>query len=280
MCTLLATLLTPTTKHQKAFMLVGEGANGKSTFLSMLTAFLGPHNVSHVSLQDLVGNRFAVAEIQWKLANIYADLPSSSLEQSDVFKAIVAGDMLKVERKFGHPFKLQPTARLIFSANELPRSQDLSHAYFRRWVVIPFPNIFEGSKAKKGLLSELCTPAAKAALLAHAVAGLRRLEDQQEFSLCPSVMEAGQAYRTQCDSAYEFITANIELSKDSIASKQAVYDHYTQWCAGAGIPHPASQRGFNKRFQEVLKVLERRDVLGRRVWDGVRLRLELQEESN
>jgi putative DNA primase/helicase len=142
-------LLRPTTKFQKAFTFLGNGANGKSTFLSTITTLIGEEIVSHISLQELVGNRFVAAELQGKLVNVYADLPSSSLEQSDVFKAIVAGDIIKAERKFGQPFNLIPTARLLFSANELPRSRDLSPAYFRRWVVIPFPNQFQGSKAKK-----------------------------------------------------------------------------------------------------------------------------------
>lgn len=273
-------LLRPTTKYQKAFMLVGEGANGKSTFLSMLTELLSPRNVSNVALQDLVGNRFAAAELQWKLANIYADLPSSGLEESDVFKAVVAGDTIKVERKFGHPFKLRPTARLIFSANDLPRSRDLSNAYFRRWIIIPFPNTFEGAAAKKGLLSELCTDEARAALLLRAIKGLRRLEEQQEFSACPSVQAACQAYRTQCDSAYEFLTTAIERDQDFSLGKSKIYERYTEWCSSAGIHNPVSQRAFNKRLQEVFRVAEKRDTLGRRVWPGLRLRDDFERNTD
>ena len=261
-------LLRPTTKFQKAFTLLGDGANGKSTFLSMLTAFLGEDSVSHISLQDLVENRFVAAELQGKLVNVYADLPTSSLEQSDVFKAIVGGDIIKAERKFGQPFKLVPTARLLFSANELPKSRDLSPAYFRRWVIIPFPNRFQGSKAKKDLLELLTTPEARSALLSRAVAGLRRLEQQQEFTNCPSVQEAGQTYRRQCDNAFEFISERLEAKPGATVSKVEVYEAYKQWVGAAGIHHPASQRAFNKRLGEVLGVVEAR-ANGTRVWAGL-----------
>lgn len=266
-------LLRPTTKFQKAFILYGDGANGKSTFLSMLTTFLGEDCVSNVSLQDLCENRFKVAEILNKLVNVYADLPSKGIEQSDTFKNIVSGDSITPERKFGHPFKMVPTARLLFSANALPKSADLSPAYFRRWSIIPFPNRFEGSKAKKDLLEILTTPQARSALLNRAVEGLRRLEAQQEFTACASVKESGQTYRRQCDSALEFINTRLEADTVATVGKQGLYEGYQTWCKDAGIPAPAGQRDFNARLEAMLGVTEVREA-GKRVWRGLRWRTE------
>ena len=261
-------LLRPTTKFQKAFMLLGDGANGKSTFLSLLTTFLGQENASNVSLQDIVSNRFAAAELEGKLVNIYADLPSAGLEQSDMFKNIVSGDAIKAERKFGQPFKLTPSARLLFSANELPRSPDLTHGYFRRWIIIPFPNRFEGSRAKKGLLEQLQKPEVMSALLNRAMAGLQRLESQEGFTACASVQEASQAYRRQCDSAVEFISECLELREGSSIRKSDAYEKYSQWSHQTGAQQPVNQRAFNKRLIEVLGVSEGR-AAGVRVWAGV-----------
>ena len=64
---------------QKALMLVGDGANGKTTFLRLLTRFLGHQNVSNRSLHELETNRFAKASLFGKLANIYDDLPDKTL---------------------------------------------------------------------------------------------------------------------------------------------------------------------------------------------------------
>lgn len=266
-------LLRPTTNFQKAFMLLGEGANGKSTFLSMLMAFLGPDNVSNVSLQDLSENRFKVAELLNKLVNVYADLPSKSVEQSDMFKNIVGGDPITAERKNCHPFKFFPKARLLFSANDLPRSHDLSPAYFRRWVIIPFPNKFEGVKAKKDMLELLTTEQARSALLNRAVEGLRRLEAQQAFTVCASVQEAGQTYRRQCDSAFEFISERLGTDLVSSLGKKAVYLEYSNWVPTAGLGAPVSQRVFNRRLGEVLGVVEKR-VDGARFWAGLTWKVE------
>jgi hypothetical protein len=43
------------------------------------------------------------------------------------------------------------TAKLIFSCNRLPGTQDHGLAYFKRWRIIEFPNTFEGEAADQGL---------------------------------------------------------------------------------------------------------------------------------
>ena len=51
------------------------------------------------------------------------------------------GDTLTAERKFGHPFVFRNRATMIFSANELPGSADLSDGFFSRWVIVPFTRL-------------------------------------------------------------------------------------------------------------------------------------------
>ncbi|OIO04653.1 MAG: hypothetical protein AUJ52_14815 [Elusimicrobia bacterium CG1_02_63_36] len=270
---MLGYLLLPTTRHQKAFMLLGAGANGKSTFLNAVEALLGYENISHVALQDMSDNRFAAAELLGKLANIYPDLPAKALEKSDVFKAVVTGDMIKAERKFQHPFDLRPYSRLLFSANELPPSRDLTPGFFRRWLIIPFPNRFEGQKADRGLSAKLVTPEARSAWLNRALAGLRRLEAQAGFTESSSVSAATEKYRRQCDNVYEFIEERLRVVQGHTLAKAETYEAYKAWAAEIGVPHPVSQKTFNKRLSETLAVREGREVAegGRklRVWLGL-----------
>jgi putative DNA primase/helicase len=48
-----AWLMTPDTSIQKAILLMGDGANGKSTYLRAVLAFIGKHNAAAVSLHKL-----------------------------------------------------------------------------------------------------------------------------------------------------------------------------------------------------------------------------------
>ena len=138
---IVAWLMMPDTRIQKALLLLGEGGTGKSTFLRALIEFLGKENVSNLPLHKLETERFSVARLVGKLANICADLPSTHLETSSIFKAITGGDRIAGEYKYGTGFDFTPYARLVFSANQPPRSHDASNAFYQRWFVLPFDQI-------------------------------------------------------------------------------------------------------------------------------------------
>ena len=82
-----AWLMTPDTSIQKAILLLGDGANGKSTHLRAVLAFIDRQNVAAVSLHRLENDRFSVARLLGKLANICPDLPSEDLSSTFIGKA-------------------------------------------------------------------------------------------------------------------------------------------------------------------------------------------------
>jgi phage/plasmid-associated DNA primase len=55
-------------------------------------------------LQDLDSNRFAVADLHGKLANLFADLKSTKLTETGHFKIIASGDPISGEKKFKDAF--------------------------------------------------------------------------------------------------------------------------------------------------------------------------------
>lgn len=263
-------LMIPSTKYQKAVMLVGEGANGKSTFLHMLAAFLQECNISRMSLQQLEDSPFSAAELQGKLANVYADIPNSRLEKSDTFKSIVSGDPIKAERKFGHPFTLRTSARLVFSANAFPKSSDSSQAYFRRWIIIPFPNKFEGVSADPDLAKKLTTPESLSALLNRGLAGLRRLEDQGHFSHSESTEHQVESYKVENDSAYEFMKECLRPEPGGRVSKTEVYERYVAWCGVSGVKYPVNTRKLNHTLETSMNLkMVHHGPKRTKSWEGV-----------
>jgi len=67
---IVAWLMVPDTSIQKAVLLTGEGANGKSRYLAGVQAFLGNENVCGLSLHRLESDRFCVARMIGRLTNI------------------------------------------------------------------------------------------------------------------------------------------------------------------------------------------------------------------
>ena len=82
-------------KFEKAFMLFGSGNNGKSVFIKLIESFVGRRNASHVTLQDLDGERFGPPDLYGKLVNVFADLKASKLSSTGNFKTFVSGDSMR-----------------------------------------------------------------------------------------------------------------------------------------------------------------------------------------
>jgi P4 family phage/plasmid primase-like protien len=274
---MLGYLLIPTRKYQVATMLVGEGENGKSTFINLARSFLGRNNVSTETLHDLEENRFRVASLFGKLANLCADIDDRALRFTGVFKKITGDDSLAAERKHQHPFDFDPFARLIFSANTPPAPRgDRTHAFFRRWVIVPFDNSFrDENKRDRDLLKKITTPKALSAVLNLAVAGLQRLEARGGFDLPESVRKAGEKYRRDADAVYTFIAEECgHGGRDSIIAASEIYRLFKAWCEDNGHRIAPAKRALEQQLVELLGAEKDRARVGKQrnavaVWRGV-----------
>ena len=174
-------LMLPITSIQKAILLNGGGGNGKSTWLNLLCKFLGASNYSSLALHKLESDRFAASRLIGKLANICADLPTDHLAGTSIFKAITGGDELQAEYKFRDSFDFQPFARLVFSSNSLPQSNDASQGFFDRWVVVPFDRSFRGTGVeipRAELDAKLTSPGELSGLLNKALDALETVKNR------------------------------------------------------------------------------------------------------
>lgn len=193
----IAALLSADPSFQQSVLLLGGGGTGKSAFLSATIAFLGRENVSTVSLHQLE-DRFAVHRLFGKLANVCADLSNRDLKDTALFKAITGGDRIEGEEKYKPRFSFTPFAKLIFSANNVPRSWDASEAFLERWIVIPCENKFRGSRReikRSRLDAQLADPKELSGVLNQAVKALKRLRKRGRFTQSESTQRALREFR-------------------------------------------------------------------------------------
>ncbi|WP_336772658.1 DNA primase family protein [Paenibacillus sp. MMO-58] len=240
--------LLPNTKYEKAFMFTGTGANGKSTFINMLTSFLGRENVSNIELQDLENHKFKVAELKDKSLNTFADISHRGLVKSSIFKSVVSGDRLTAERKNKDPFEFTPFAKLIFSANELPKSSDFTDGFFRRLLIIPFENKFTPGKADVNLLEKITSPNALSALLNLALEGLLRLDLYNKFTETDQTIAALQKYRKDTDNVANFMDECCLLDECNTYGTKKMYEEYQKWSHESGL-FPLGKIKFNNRLE-------------------------------
>lgn len=265
-------LLTTNTASQKAFVFWGPARTGKSTLLWVVEyLLLGKKNVSNIPWQE-IGDKFKTAELLGKLANVFSDLPSKSIDDTGIFKVVTGEDYLMAEKKNKNPFKFKPFARLVFSCNELPRNYvDRTEGFYRRLIIVPFNRQIEKSKIDKSLKYKFQRE--KEGILNWALEGLKRLyENNFEFSENELTDGVKKEYKRENNNVISFVEECCELDGLFSCSRIELYEAYKEFCVEAGLK-ALSQIKFNKELEGNFNITRSRS--GKlRSWNGVRIKLD------
>ncbi|WP_298684934.1 phage/plasmid primase, P4 family [uncultured Methanomethylovorans sp.] len=222
--------LIPDTRMQKSLLVHGPGQGGKSVLLTVLGCAIGAINCSRESLHKLENDKYSVAELYGKLVNIFPDLASATIYENEMFKQISGNEhKLRGERKFGHPFQFKNTARLVFSANDLPPVPKGDFAYFRRWILIKMDTLIDESKQDKNLTDKLTTPEELSGLLNKMIAALKILLQNGKFSYNKTVPQVEEEYLIHSDPIAAFAKARLTYSDDYVLKRDVLTD-YVEWC--------------------------------------------------
>lgn len=228
---------------QTTVLFVGPGENGKSTLLEGVISSLGRDNVSTLALQRLEADKFAVVRLLGKLANVCADLPSEALAGTSTLKALTGGDRMTAERKFQSSFEFSPFARLIFSTNHYPTSKDSSHAFFRRWLVIPFDAVLDPREKIQNLAARMATSGELSGVLNRALAVLPGMGQRGGFTRSESTQEALMEFRQMTDPLAAWLDRFTVLRTDGVVSKKDLAISYNAASFKANRP-PMSPKAF------------------------------------
>jgi putative DNA primase/helicase len=267
--------------YQKAFMLVGSGSNGKSTLLSLLNEFIGPDNSCNVEFQEFDENRFSKSRLYNKHVNFFADLPQRALKGTGIFKSITGGDFVEGEKKFKDSFSFRPFAKLVFSANMVPRSEDDTDAFYRRWVIINFPNQFEGKKIDPYLLPKLTSEPEMQGLLFRCMSILPKLL-KMGFTARYTTGEMRKMYTRLSDPVGNFIDERINIQSEKWVSKKELFDRFIKYCRKGNYPI-VSEKTFSKALMSMIPSIgqARPKFLDQRIraWTGISFIVEENEEE-
>jgi P4 family phage/plasmid primase-like protien len=247
-----AAMLTPERITQRAILLLGEGANGKSTYLLVVVRFIGAANTASLSLQELENDRFASAELFARLANICPDLPISALGDTSVFKRTVAGDRIRGQQKFRPAFEFEPYCKFVFSATRMPANSDDSNAFLRRWLVVPFERTFRddapGTVPQGTLLARLTTPGELSGLLNRVMDAWDRLHAQGGFTRGASMIAAAEDLRQTLDPFYAWLTERVVAAPEGFIVGADLRRKYAEDCRIHKRPQPT-----DKQFSQMLR---------------------------
>ncbi|WP_122894130.1 DNA primase family protein [Arcobacter peruensis] len=241
-------------KLEKALILYGSGANGKSVFFEVIKSLLGDTNISMMSLGDLTDKNNGEANralLKDKLVNYGSEIKGKNID-IDTFKRLVSGEPVQARLKYGNPFYLEGNTKLIFNANELPSINEHNEAVFRRFIIIPFDKTIPIEKRDTELHSKIIENELSG-VLNWILEGLERLLKNKKFSDSKKTNEALAEYKKESDSVALFVEEN-EYSKtvieDYFESIADLYEAYRISTREAG-KNPLSKINFSKRLKNL-----------------------------
>ena len=238
---------------QKVFILVGNGANGKSTLLNMTTKLLGEENVSHVDLKEIVTNRFGKSELYGKLANIADDCSGNYLEDISAMKRITGESYTSIEFKNQNSFSTKINTKTILSYNTIPRMNDTTDGLSRRLVIIPLNAVF-----KKGLpnydpyISEkLKNEKNLEYVLFKAIKAINEVLKRLEFTIPKQVQERTNEYLRENNPVLNFIYDVYENENIEDVACNEVYEAFNCWKIENGLKTDMSMTRFGTEMKKL-----------------------------
>jgi P4 family phage/plasmid primase-like protien len=252
-------------------VLVGSGANGKSTLLDVVAGILGDYaatmpenflldasNTTHpTEIARLRGVRFAMAS---------ETRPDGKFNESRV-KMLTGGDTLSARFMNQNFFDFKPTHTLFLAVNHLPAVKSGGDGFWRRLRKIDF-NITIPSEKRRENFAQLMVDKEGPGILQWIVDGAVRVTTQG-FNEPESIRLATLTYRHEEDHIAKFIDERLVLAATGTATKTSVFNAYRDWCIDNGEKF-ITQNAIAREIRSRLNVGET-DTAGIRMFTGVEL---------
>lgn len=213
------------TRFQTAQVWVGDGSNGKSVLLKLISELHA--KVGAIALDDLKG--FGLAPVVDSSLLISAETPKRGINEQEL-KKIVTGDPMNVAYKFKDMFTHSPTAKVLIACNRFPHIQDESNGVWRRLQIVRWGiNIPKAEQIPN--LDNLIIKKELALVVDWCLEGLLRLLARGDFDEPESVVVRKNEEKRNSNSVLTFIEDyGLHLIPECETSKKQLHGIYETFC--------------------------------------------------
>lgn len=223
---ILAYSMIPDMPLHRIFCFIGEGMNGKSKYLELLRKFIGKKNCCATELDTLLNSRFEVTRLHKKLVCQMGETNFNEMSKTSLLKKLSGGDLIGFEYKNKNPFEEKNYAKIIIATNNLPMTTDKTIGFYRRWLIIDFPNSFS---EKKDILSEI--PDVEYENLANqSIRLLMDLMRDREFHNEGTIEERMEKYESKSNFLKKFTELFTKEDLDGFITKADFARKFNDWC--------------------------------------------------
>jgi putative DNA primase/helicase len=226
---------TGSVAERKCWYVFGPTSCGKTTYIWILASVLGEYaadtKTELLLKQDSTRTiREDVAALLGVRLAVGSELDRGRALDIGEFKKLVDNAPLTAERKYGHQFSFTPTAKLVFTVNDLPLITRIDPAVFARLRVVPFRHRYSGKECDSRFRERfLANPNNRAAVLKWIAEGARDYIRHGLDSEPACVREATEAYRLESDWLSPWYEERCEADVNASAEMTALYEDFLLW---------------------------------------------------
>lgn len=234
---------------EKALVLYGDGANGKSAYFSIICALLGTENVSNYGLESLTNSSgYHRAKLGSYLLNYASEI--SPTMNSTIFKQLVSGEPVEARLPYKDPFVLRDYARFMFNTNQLPKDVEQNEAFFRRFLLVHFGVTIPEDRRDPDLAKRIISKELPG-IFNWVLEGLDRLLENKNFTKSVSIDNALADYKRKSDSVHLFLDdVGYVKSVEKEVFVQIIYLEYKEYCSEFGY-RSCSLKVFTERLRTI-----------------------------
>ena len=248
-------IVTGLNGEQVILIAIGSGANGKSTFFSVLQDVLGDYAGStptQTLMQTKYGNEntYDLAAHEGKRLVIAQEGEADSKLAEAKIKAITGGDPIACRPIYGKPKTYDPRFKLVLVTNELPHIIGVDEAIWRRIKLVPFRVTFSEERRDPNLKDKLL--AERDGILTFLIecyaeynAECRKHPGGSGLGEPEAVKAEIRDYRASSDTVGMFLQECCDLGVKKPTMTRQLFEAYEIWCRESGL-EPLSQSSFGK----------------------------------
>lgn len=125
--------------YEKAMLLFGDGATGRSTLIKGVEGIVGSADVTHIPF-SMLSREFRLASLRHSRLNVATELGHMSRTDEGILKTLISGEPINSNEKFRPPGEMRSIAKHLVACNKLPAFSDYSEGLWRRLIIVPFDN--------------------------------------------------------------------------------------------------------------------------------------------
>lgn len=266
LCRMAGYSLTGDNREQILFILHGDGNNGKSTLLEVLSHVLGGYAVDTPTdtIMRKPNQSSGISNDIARLANarmVTASEPAEGQRLNDeLIKQMTGGYALTARFLHAEFFSFTPRFKLWLDTNHIPSIRETGPSMRRRLRLIPFDNKVTEETKDKELGDKLIAEAS--GILNWCLDGCKDWQ-ANGMGYPVEVMEKTNNYLDDMDTLGHFIDAACSIHMQAMVQAQALYNAYVAWCTEAN-EHPIGSKTFSQAIANKGFAIDRKSGKGSR----------------